>query len=110
MADCSRRKLFKLAGAGSLALLLPAIVKMDQAFAQTGEQLDPENAQAKALGYKHDTNEVDNAQYPTHDVSQVCSNCQLAQGAGEEWIGCALFPGKLVAANGWCSAWVQAQG
>ena len=109
MANCSRRKLFKIAGAGSLALLLPTFAKMNNAFAQTGEQLDPENAQAKALGYKHDTNEVDNAAYPTHDVSQRCDNCQLAQGVGKEWIGCALFPGKQVAAGGWCSAWVAAQ-
>ena len=110
MANCSRRKLFKIAGAGSLALLLPSFVQMNTALAQDGEQLDPENAQAKALGYKHDTNEVDNAAYPTHDVSQHCANCQLAQGAGEgDWIGCALFPGKQVASGGWCSAWVAAQ-
>lgn len=108
MAQCSRRNLFKLAGAGSLALLLPTMTRMGQAWAQ--EQLDPDNAQAKALGYVHDTNDVDSGQYAGHEPSQNCAGCQLKQGNGEEWIGCALFPGKLVNRNGWCSAWVQAQG
>ena len=43
---------------------------MNYAFAQTVKQLVPENAQAKALGCKHDTNEVDKTAYPIHDVGQ----------------------------------------
>ncbi len=108
MATCSRRNLFKLAGAGSLALLLPVGSRLGSAFAQ--EQLDPENAQAKALGCVHDTNEVDEGKWASHSADQNCANCQLAQGGDGEWIGCAIFPGKLVNRNGWCSAWVQAQG
>jgi len=108
MASCSRRNLFKLAGAGSLALLLPVTTRFGDVMAQ--EQLDPSDAQAKALGYVHDTEEVDEAKWASHDVSQNCANCQLAQGNDGEWIGCAIFPGKLVNRNGWCSAWVQAQG
>ncbi len=108
MKSCSRRSLFKLAGAGSLALILPATMRVNTAFAQ--EQLDPENAQAKALGYVHDTEQVDQGKYPTHETSQVCANCQLVQGNDGDWVGCALFPNKLVNANGWCSAWVAKQG
>jgi hypothetical protein len=106
MASCSRRNLFKLAGAGSLALLLPATTRM--AMAQ--EKLDPASAQASALGYVHDTTEVDQGKWASHSVEQKCSNCQLAQAGDGEWVGCSIFPGKLVNREGWCSAWVQAQG
>jgi len=108
MASCSRRNLFKLAGAGSLALLLPATTRFGAAFAQ--ERLDPANAQAKALGYVHNTEEVDNATWASHTVDQKCSNCQLVMAGDGDWVGCAIFPGKLVNINGWCSAWVQKQG
>lgn len=108
MASCSRRNLFKLAGAGSLALLLPVTSRLGSAFAQ--ERLDPNSAQASALGYVHNTEEVDEGKWASHSVDQRCSNCQLAQGVEGEWIGCSIFPGKQVAADGWCSAWVQRQG
>jgi len=107
MKTCSRRNLFKLAGAGSLAILMPVGSRFGSAFAQ--EKLDPENAQAKALGYVHDTTTVDEGKWASHSNDQKCSNCQLAQGDGD-WFGCSIFPNKLVANNGWCSAWVQAQG
>ena len=29
---------------------------------------------------------------------------------GAEWRPCSLFPGKSVAADGWCSAWVKKAG
>jgi len=106
MKSCSRRNLFKLAGAGSLALLLPVGSRFGAALAQ--EKLDPENAQAKALGYVHDTTTVDQGKWASHSVDQKCSNCQLGQGDGD-WFGCSIFPNKLVNGNGWCSAWVQAQ-
>lgn len=108
MTSCSRRNLFKLAGAGSLALLLPVALRVGSAFAQ--EQLDPEDAQAKALGYVHDTTTVDEGKWASHSTDQICANCQLVQGNDSEWVGCAIFPGKLVNRDGWCSAWVQAQG
>ncbi|MEP7138793.1 MAG: high-potential iron-sulfur protein [Caldimonas sp.] len=69
------------------------------------EENDP---QAVALGYKHDTTKVDGKKYPKHDAAQKCSNCQLFQGKPTDASGpCPLFGGKLVAGNGWCSAWVK---
>ncbi|MDP2532896.1 high-potential iron-sulfur protein [Photobacterium damselae subsp. piscicida] len=36
----------------------------------------------------------------------MCANCALIQGKdGDEWRPCAIFPDKLVNANGWCSAY-----
>ncbi|MEE4296076.1 MAG: high-potential iron-sulfur protein [Wenzhouxiangella sp.] len=68
--------------------------------------VDPNDAMAQSLGYKHDASEVDAARYPNRDPSHNCANCILYQGAaGEEWGGCPLFPGKVVNAKGWCSSY-----
>ncbi len=59
---------------------------------------------AKALGYVHDAAKAD-ATLRKDDSN--CSNCQLYQGAeGSQWGACAIFPGKAVAAEGWCKSWV----
>lgn len=74
-------------------------------------RVDEKDPQAAALGYRADTTQVDNAKFPKHTKEQNCRNCQLFQGkAGDEWGGCPLFPGRQVAANGWCSAWVKKAG
>ena len=37
-----------------------------------------------------------------------CANCALYQGKPtDKAAACALFPGKLVAGPGWCSAWAK---
>ena len=64
-------------------------------------QLNPEDAQAKALSYAHES--------PNPET--LCSNCRLYTGAADaEWGPCTIFPGKQVAAAGWCSAWVKQAG
>ncbi|MCC5853104.1 MAG: high-potential iron-sulfur protein, partial [Alkalimonas sp.] len=40
---------------------------------------------------------------------QYCHNCNLIQGEDADWRPCAIFPGKLVANEGWCAAWVKMQ-
>ncbi len=68
--------------------------------------LEENNPQAEALGYKHDASQVDGSKYPRFEASQLCKNCALYQSKdGAEWAACALFPGKAVNANGWCSAY-----
>lgn len=75
-----------------------------------------ENPTAKALGYYHDAEKVDVAKWAKRSTpeskTQFCSNCQFAVGEakaveGQEgkWIGCQLFPGKLVNEKGWCNSW-----
>ena len=112
MKTLNRRGMFKLLGAGSLALMLPTFTRMSagQAWAQDNV-LDPEGPQAKALGYVHNSADVDRATWTRFQDGQNCSNCQLAQGdMSAEWLGCGIFPGKQVANQGWCNAWVQRQG
>ena len=68
-------------------------------------KVDEESAQAKGLGYKHDTAAVDSSAYPTHDPANKCSGCILYTGKdGDEWGPCNIFPGVEVAADGWCTA------
>ena len=64
-----------------------------------------------ALGYKHDSKNVDKQKYPKHEASQRCVNCAMWQGAAADpWAGCAMFGRKHVAAQGWCLAWAKKPG
>ena len=99
MKKISRRNFLEstigLAVLGSSALTITAVQAGGHA------KLDPEDAQAKALSYVHAS--------PKADAN--CANCQLYTGSVDaEWGPCAIFPGKEVAAAGWCSAWVKKSG
>jgi hypothetical protein len=75
------------------------------ALAQAKEKVDENSAQAKALNYRHDAKEVKD---PKRKPDQFCNNCQFWQTKPTEaWGPCALFGGNLVAAKGWCNAWVK---
>ncbi len=75
------------------------------------------DATAVALKYNADATKSDRAAAARPGLpaeEQLCSNCQFhnltAPGANAEWMGCSLFPGKLVAANGWCASWTLMAG
>ncbi len=71
-------------------------------------KLEETDAQAVALGYRHDATKVDAKKYPAYAPGHNCGNCQLFQGKpGEPWGACAAVGGKLVNAKGWCAAWVK---
>jgi hypothetical protein len=70
--------------------------------------LSEQDPQAKALGYVGDANKVDVKNNPTFKPGQTCANClQITGSNGEALRPCNLFPGKTVAAAGWCKAWVK---
>jgi hypothetical protein len=63
--------------------------------------VDPSSPAARKLKYVSDASQVKAAARGNN-----CSNCGLYQGAdGSERGPCQLFPGKDVAAGGWCSSW-----
>ena len=76
--------------------------------AQTAMLLES-NSQAKTLGYREDSSKVISASYPKHAAGQKCAGCQMfrASQAAAAAGACAIFPGKLVATEGWCDAFVQ---
>jgi High potential iron-sulfur protein len=78
------------------------------ASAQAQAMVDEKDAQAAALGYVADATKADKAKFKTYAAGQVCSGCQLFQGAASAASGpCALFPGKQVSGKGWCSAYAK---
>jgi hypothetical protein len=67
--------------------------------------LDEADATASALGYRHDTTAVDRTRFPSHQPTQVCAGCALAQAPqADGWVPCTIFPGKSVNPKGWCAA------
>jgi hypothetical protein len=78
------------------------------AHAQGAPMVNEKDAQPMALGYAADTTKVDAKKFPKHAATQMCSNCTLYTGkAGDAGGPCGIFPGKQVAAKGWCSAYVK---
>ena len=95
MKTLSRRKF--IASTATAIALSPALLLNSRAAAADAPRIDPDDPQAKALSYVHESPKPDS----------ICANCQLYTGAADaEWGPCAIFPGKDVAAAGWCSAWV----
>jgi hypothetical protein len=65
--------------------------------AHAKERLELDNPTAVALNYVHES-KVE---------GEYCDNCIYIVGdEGAEWRPCNIFPGKVVAAKGHCSAWM----
>jgi len=70
--------------------------------------LDEKDAQAVALGYVTDASRVDTATHKNFVAGSACAGCALFQGKAGDTAGpCGIFPGKNVAAKGWCASWVK---
>ena len=93
MSNIDRRRFLKYSAGGLVGVTLGSV--SIRSFAE--EKLSEDDVTAKALKYVHKS--------PVEGA--VCANCMQIKGAGEEWLGCNIFPGKLVNANGWCAAWMK---
>ena len=92
----SRRVLLNQAIA--VAALIPAFALTRRAIGAAATPLDPADPMAKALAYAETSAKPD----------QECANCAQFQGrAGDSRAACNIFPGKTVAAAGWCSVWAK---
>jgi hypothetical protein len=104
--DHSRRQFLTAAVA-----VIPAVALIETARAQAPlPRLALDDPSAKALLYVEDHTRVDrkNPLASRYAPDQKCSNCSQIQGnASDAWRPCAIFPGKLVANNGWCSVWAK---
>ena len=103
MNKIPRRKFIQL----SVAAATGAVVLSGRhAVAQDLPKLTEDDPMAQAMKYVHDASTVDADSRPNPAEVQNCANCALIQGEdGAEWRPCQIFPGKLVAAAGWCSVW-----
>ena len=100
-----RRALLK----GALASLaaIPVVAAVGRADAAAAK-VDPNDPQAKSLGYVPDTSKVDAKSNPTHKADQKCATCVQFQGkAGDASAPCTIFAGKLVEGTGWCKVWAK---
>lgn len=104
MPSSRRHFIVRLVAAAGAASNAPA-------FAQAGAHVEETDEQAVALGYRHDTNQVDAKKHPTHSAAQHCANCSFWQGKPQDaWAGCAMFGRKQVANGGWCQVWAKPAG
>lgn len=101
----SRRKFLQRATAIGVGLPIAGLFgSIPIALADDAPHLSEDDPTATALKYVHDAS----ASEARSNADHVCDNCQHYSGAaGSDWGPCALFPGKQVAAKGWCSAWVK---
>jgi hypothetical protein len=99
----TRRELVKTLGAAAaLGVGLPA----HRSVAAELTRLDVNDPAAAALGYIENATHVDAIKYPSYVRGSSCEDCLLLEGGnGASYRPCHLFPGKLVAASGWCTGW-----
>lgn len=87
--DKSRRTILK----GLVGIPMLAIVGF-QSTAHAA-MLTADDPTAKALSYTDKST----------TAGKTCGNCMLYQGGTAATGGCPIFPGKEVAASGWCKSW-----
>ena len=108
--EMSRRDLIKRALLASA--FVPALgLIARQSHAADLTPLDANDPTAKALAYVADASHVDAKVNPNFKTGQHCANCAQYQGKPTDaTAGCTIFPGRSVAAGGWCKVWAQRAG
>lgn len=109
----SRREALKSLGAGALLAMGTATDAARAADAAKGAaalpHVGPGDPTATALAYVENAQGLDPKKTPNYKPGEKCGNCLQSKGKGNDgdaWIGCTLFPGKAVSAQGWCRAYV----
>lgn len=106
----SRREFLQSSAVGAAAVPLIDLLSVRTALAAGETKLAEDDPVAVALGYKHDAADVDPVKFPKRALpgaeNEFCHNCLQYKETEEGWGTCAIFPGKLVAADGWCNVWV----
>ncbi|MFQ5609570.1 MAG: high-potential iron-sulfur protein [Woeseiaceae bacterium] len=103
MSKIARRKFIQLSAAAAAGCFMTDSRK---SAAQELPKLEESDPMAQAMKYTRDASTVDPSAMTKPDKVQTCDNCALVQGDdGEDWRPCQIFPGKLVAGDGWCSVW-----
>ncbi len=92
------KRVFMLQVATSVGVL--AAVQSTPVLA--ADKLVPTDPYPKSMGFKLDTNEVDQAKYPRHTTEQACRFCQLWDGGTADFGSCSFFDGAITPKTGWC--------
>lgn len=75
---------------------VPVVAAVGYQRLATAAMVSPDDPTAKALEYTEKST----------TEGHSCSTCNLYQGGTASSGGCPIFPGKEVAATGWCKSWV----
>lgn len=103
MSKIARRKFIQLSAVAAAGCF---VAPVRQAQAGDLPHLSADDPMAGAMKYTDDASSVDPATRNNPAAVQNCANCALIQGNdGDAWRPCQIFPGKAVAAAGWCSVW-----
>ena len=103
MSTIARRKFIQLSAVAAAGYFVQS---GREARAADLPHLSADDPMGQAMKYTDDASTVDPASRTNPAADQTCANCALIQGAdGEAWRPCQIFPGKAVAAAGWCSVW-----
>ena len=103
LSTIPRRKFIQLSAVAAAGYLAQST---REARADDMPHVSEDDPMAMAMKYTNDASSVDAATRTNPAADQSCANCALVQGAdGEAWRPCQIFPGKAVAAAGWCSVW-----
>jgi hypothetical protein len=95
------------------ALLGVAAVPVSTLLSRTADaaagKVDPNEPQAKSLGYVDDAAKVDAKANPNYKPGQMCANCLQAPTykPGMAEVPCNIFAGRPVSAKGWCKVYVK---
>lgn len=105
MKTTTRRTFFlQVIATGSVAASAAAPLLAAEEKKRSTVKLTEADSYAKSMGFRVDTNNVDQVKYPRHDpATQQCSKCQLFSGKPDEEVGpCSFYGGRLVPPTGWC--------
>jgi hypothetical protein len=103
LSTIPRRKFIQLSAAAAAGYL---VTPSRDALADDLPHLTAADPMGSAMKYTDDASSVDPATRNNPAADQNCANCALVQGNdGDAWRPCQIFPGKAVAAEGWCSVW-----
>ena len=101
-----RRTLLKGALLGVAAVPVSTLLTRTADAAPSGK-VDPNEPQAKSLGYVEDASKVDAKANPNYKPGQDCANCLQSKPTGGAEVPCNIFAGRMVAAKGWCKVYVK---
>jgi len=80
-----------------------SVIMIDPALAEELPRVAADDPLAANLQYVEDAS---TSTAPSFKEGSNCANCALIQGNdGDAYRPCAIFPGKVVAASGWCISW-----
>jgi len=107
--EITRRRATQILLATTTLMPLAALLRSGAVYAQDLPAVAADDPTATALKYVEDATKAERAdKMDVAGKDQHCANCQFVQGKdGDARRPCALFPGKSVAANGWCMSWTK---